>query len=82
MIAGVSHRTWLPQFARPEWFDIWIAKVRDDLPLVPVRPRADLGIVDLVAHLVSIGGRKSPPGEGLPSPALAGQPNTDLGARR
>jgi hypothetical protein len=82
LIAGVSHRTWLPQFARPEWFDIWIAKVRDDLPLVPVRLRADLGIVDLVAHLVAIGGRKSPPGEGLPSPALAGQPNTDLGARR
>lgn len=82
LIAGVSHRTWLPQFARPEWFDIWLAKVRDDLPLVPVRLRADLGIVDLEAHLVAIGGRKSPPGEGLPAPAPAGGPKTDPGAGR
>ena len=65
VLAGASLRRWLPQFARPEWTDIWIATVRPGLPPLPVRFQADLGIADMVAHLVAIGGRKRPPGEGL-----------------
>lgn len=62
MLAGASLRRWLPQFARPEWTNIWIATVRPDIPALPVRFQADLGIADMVAHLVAIGGRKHPPG--------------------
>jgi len=65
VLAGASRRIWLPQFARPDRTDIWIASIRPDLPLLPVRIKADLGIADLVAHLVAIGGRKVPPGETL-----------------
>ncbi|HIF10313.1 MAG TPA: DUF3108 domain-containing protein [Sneathiellales bacterium] len=82
LIAGRSHRTWLPQFARPEWFDIWIATVGEDLPALPVRLHADLGIVDLVTQLVAVGGRKLPPGESLPTPAPAGETNADRDAGR
>ena len=62
LLAGASLRSWLPQFARPDWTDIWIATVRPDLPALPVRFQADLGYADIVAHLVAIGGRKHPPG--------------------
>ncbi len=62
MLAGASLRKWLPQFARPEWTNIWIATVRPDIPALPVRFQADLGIADMVGHLVAIGGRKHPPG--------------------
>ena len=61
--AGTSRRIWLPRFSRPDWVDIWIASIRPDLPLLPVRIQADLGVADLVVHLVAIGGRKVPPGE-------------------
>jgi hypothetical protein len=49
--------------------DIWIAKMRPDLPLLPVRVHADLGIADLVVQLVAIGGRKRPPGGNGSTPA-------------
>ena len=62
VLAGTSRRIWLPRFSRPEWADIWIASIRPDLPLLPVRIKVDLGIADLVVHLVAIGGRKVPPG--------------------
>ena len=61
-ISGFSRRTWLPRLTRPEWTDIWLAKLRDDLPPVPVRLQADAGLGAMVAHLVAIGGRKQPPG--------------------
>ena len=63
MLAGASRRIWLPQYVRPKWTDLWIASVQPDLPQLPVRVIADLGITDLVAHLVAIGERKHPPGE-------------------
>ncbi|MDA1098330.1 MAG: DUF3108 domain-containing protein [Proteobacteria bacterium] len=63
-IAGFSQRTWLPRLMRPEWTDIWMAKVRDDLPVLPARLEADAGLGAMVAHLVAIGGRKHPPGAG------------------
>ncbi|MBT3533070.1 MAG: DUF3108 domain-containing protein [Rhodospirillaceae bacterium] len=66
MIAGASRRTWLPQFARPTGIDIWLAPVQAGLPDLPVRMHADLGIADLVVDLVSIGGRKFPPGKTPP----------------
>ena len=62
MLAGTSRRIWLPQFVRPKWTDFWIANVRQDLPPLPVRIKADLGLAHLVAHLVAIGDRKLPPG--------------------
>ncbi len=62
-IAGFSRRAWLPRLMRPEWTDIWMAKVRDDLPALPARLEADAGLGAMVAHLVAIGGRKHPPGE-------------------
>ena len=69
MLAGASRRNLLPQFTRPDWMDIWIAKVRPGLPILPVRVHADLGIADLVVHLVAIGGRKRPPGDSGSTPA-------------
>jgi len=67
-IAGFSKRTWLPRLTRPEWTDIWLAKLHDNLPPVPVRLQADAGLGAMVAHLVAVGGRKQPPG----SAALSG----------
>ena len=40
--------------------DIWVANVRPGLPILPVRFKADLGITDLVVHLVAIDDRKTP----------------------
>ena len=62
VLAGTSRRIWLPRFSRPEWADIWIASIKPDLPLLPVRISVDLGVANLVVHLVAIGGRKVPPG--------------------
>ncbi|MBL6952261.1 MAG: DUF3108 domain-containing protein [Alphaproteobacteria bacterium] len=62
-IAGFAKHAWLPQLIRPEWTDIWVAKVQDDLPALPVRLEADAGLGSMVAKLVAIGGRKYPPGE-------------------
>ena len=50
VLAGTSRRIWLPRFSRPEWADIWIASIRPDLPLLPVRIKVDLGVADLVVH--------------------------------
>lgn len=78
-IAGFAQRTWLPRLVRPEWADVWVAKVRDDLPALPVRLEADAGLGVMTAHLVAIGGRKHPPGEG-PSEEKAPElalPNND-----
>lgn len=60
ILAGASRRIWLPQFVRPKWMDIWVANVRPGLPILPVRFKADLGITDLVVHLVAIDDRKTP----------------------
>lgn len=60
ILEGASKRIWLSQFVRPKWTDIWIARVRADLPFLPVRIAADLGIADLVGHLVAIGKRNYP----------------------
>jgi hypothetical protein len=62
-IAGFSKAIWLPSLVRPEWTDIWLAKVRDDLPALPARLEADAGLGAMVAHLVAIGGRKQPADE-------------------
>ena len=61
-IAGFSKQTWLPLLTRPKWTDIWLAKLRDNLPPLPVRLQADAGLGVMVAHLVAVGGRKQPPG--------------------
>lgn len=63
-IAGFSQRVWLPRLVRPKWTDVWLVEVRDDSPALPVRLEADAGLGAMVAHLVAIGGRKYPPGEG------------------
>ena len=64
VIAGFSQRVWLPHLMRPQRADIWLAKVRQDLPALPARLEADAGLGTMIAHLVAIGGRKHPPGEG------------------
>jgi hypothetical protein len=66
VIAGFSQRVWLPHLIRPRWVDIWMAKVHQDLPALPARLEADAGLGTMIAHLVAIGGRKHPPGEGPP----------------
>ncbi len=65
-IAGFSRRVWMPRLARPQWVDIWLAKGRKDLPVLPMRLEAGVGLGAMVAHLVAIGGRKFLPGEGPP----------------
>jgi len=62
-IAGFAKRAWLPHLMRPEWTDIWVAKVQDGLPALPVRLEADAGLGSMVVKLMAIGGRKYPPGE-------------------
>lgn len=85
ILAGASKKIWFPQFARPKWTDIWIASVRPDLPSLPVRIKADLGIMDLVIHLVAIGDRKLPSGE-TPTSTLSSKMNwsyvTDYGTQQ
>ena len=77
-IAGFSKAIWLPRLVRPEWTDIWLAKVRDDLPALPARLEADAGLGAMVAHLVAIGGRKNPADE---APIMTGRPeDTTSGA--
>ncbi len=63
LIAGKSRRSWMPQFARPDWVDLWITPLRSGTRAMPVRVHADLGIASLVVDLVAIGGRNFPPGE-------------------
>ena len=64
LIAGASKKKWLPRLARPKWTDIWLAKVRTELPALPVRLEADAGMGAMVARLVAIGGRRHLPGKG------------------
>ncbi|MBT7287760.1 MAG: DUF3108 domain-containing protein [Rhodospirillaceae bacterium] len=71
ILAGASKRKWLPRFVRPEWTDIWLAKIRADLPALPLRLEADAGMGAMVARLVAVGGRIYPPGEGPKSAASA-----------
>lgn len=81
-IAGFSERLWLPRLMRPEWTDVWLAKVRDDLPALPARLEADAGLGAMVAQLVAIGGRKYPPGEGPPEKARRDDVASDGNPRR
>jgi hypothetical protein len=81
-IAGFSQRIWLPRLVRPKWTDIWVAKVRDNLPVLPVRLEADAGLGSMIAHLVAIGGRKHPPGEGPSETAQQADMAPDSDSRR
>ncbi len=53
-IAGFSSDPWLPRAQSSDRGDIWFAKVRDELPPVPVRLKTDLGIGTVEVNLVSL----------------------------
>lgn len=55
-IAGMSHDPWLPIFDPVETADLWLERLRPDLPPIPVRLEAETALGAAIVRLAALDG--------------------------